>query len=716
MKRIFIFIILVSVVTLGLGVLVSQSMSESSSGLTPKEEAYRQRLATINSRPLGDGLLAEPKSGFPFDNAYIKKNDEAEGVGEYTSPTNIGLYLTYNLGVYQGLIRPFYSYSQEEALERIETILTTLDGLPPEDKWRGLYYWMVYEDGRWKRAADGRGNYVISQPDNGNLFAALITILGGCEIALEKAADDDERARLERIRQLARKLILEGDWRGLIDPERELYYLAYIPDTAQPLRFGGDHVGGHAGAPIFVENLMDEWRLGVLVAYATSDIPGGKNRDIPISTWIQLDREKRAFDAGDGKIIEALASGHGGMFQQRLPLIFIPERKWSPVFRDNHNNFFYIAANFAQKLNQPFLLSAATNPEGKVEYIRLGDEDRFAVDTTYDEFGTKPLALKLDEEFNIVAHEGDRPVGDVTTFYYASTPHALALGFLTNPADVINLFRRAELRLKVFTFPGGIPDAFGVREGKPDLISFRTLVLDQLMFVLSLQGESFHDDFEKGLESLGVLEKAKNLYADEERFYPKLYPLKREKTPEIDTEYLLYLGAGTKDYATAIKLVRELAITAGFPILSESSEQLVAGKFVEGKIKRGDIRNFFQGNLLGISTGEHGSFKPQKTDNRLQMPKISGWIGDRVPFVDMRGVSELVLEVKPVIKDTSLTLELKGRDDKSLYKEDKFRVRINAGQNFVKIPLSDPVAPYLAYIVIADTSGPVDLKSLRLSK
>ncbi len=713
MKRISIFLILLVITTFVLGLLVTQSQSESGSTLTPKDEAYRARLATINSRPLGDGILAEPDSGFPFDNGYIKENDTVEGLGSYTSPTNIGLYLTYMLGVYQGIIQPFYDFPKDKALERIKTTLTTLDSLPPEDKWRGLYYWMVYENGKWVRAADGRDNYVISQPDNGNLFAALITVLGGAEIALENTVDTAERRKLLKVKELTTKLIEAADWKGLIDPERELYYLAYIPDTGQPLRFGGDHVGGHQGAPIYVENLMDEWRLGVLVAYAMGDMPGGSSKDIPSTTWTGLDREKRAFPVGSGHI-EALASGHGGMFQQRLPLIFIPERKWSKIFEEHHDNFFHIAVNFTQNLQQPFLLSAATNPEGKVEYIPLEGNPKYAVDTTYDEFGTKPLALKTDEEFNIVTYEGDRPVGDVTTFYYASTPHALALGFLTHPKEVIALFKKAELRLKAFTFPGGVPDAFGVKEGKPDLISYRTLVLDQLMFVLSLQGEAFHDDFEKGLKSLGIFEKARRLYEDEEKFYPKLYPLKRDEFPEIDTDTSIYLGAGLRDYSTAIKLTRKLAIDSGFKILSEPSEQLVAGKFVEKKIDRKDIKNFFEGNLLGITRGEHGSFKPVSSLDGIRLIKGAGWIGDRIPLVDMRGIKALVLEVTPLKKDARLVIEFKDRNDEPLFKEKKIRVDIPAGSSKVKISLSKPKSEYLAYIMLADPSQTMEVKSLRI--
>jgi len=698
-------------------VLTPLAWAVTDNGLSEKDELYRQKLVKLNSRPLSDGLLVDAATGFPFDNGYFKENDEADGVGTYTSPTNIGLYLTYLLGVYQGQIEPFYDFSKEKALARIEQILTELDTLPPEDKWEGLYYWMVYENGKWKRAADGRKNYVISQPDNGNLFGGFIAVLGGMELALKADPNLAEKSKVEHIQALAKKLIFAADWKKLMDPERELYYLAFIPDTNEPLRFGGDHVEGEKGAPIYVENLMDEWRLGVLIAYALSDAPGSRTQGVPITTWTQLDREKRAYDPGDGKLIEALGSGHGGMFQQRLPLIFVPEMEWSPAFRDNHAHFFYIAANYAQSKKQPFLMSASTNPEGKVEYVSLPDNPRFAVDTTYDEFGTKPLALKLDEEFNIIEKKKDgEVVGDTTAFYYASTPHALALGFLSNPVETIALFKKAELGVKVFCFPGGVPDSYGVSPGKPDRVVFRTLVLDQLLMLLALQGNSFHDDFEEGLKSLGVYEKAKKLYADEETFYPKVYPLRQDALPAVNTSGSFYVGAQPRDYATAIKLVRQLALDAGFPILTEESERILAEKVAQGKISRVQLKNFFGGNLLGLSVGENGTFKPRKIGSSLQIPRGGGWMGDRVPLVDLRNVKQLVLKLEPVSRKVAVTLELKGQRGEDIFPAKKYRIKLKPGQTTATIPLPDGHPQFLSYIVLADASDTISIKSLRLSQ
>jgi hypothetical protein len=740
MKRFFSFLGILTATTLALGYFVINSIS-GEGALSPTDELYRQKLVKINSRPLGDGLLIDPVSGFPFDNGYIKENGRVDGLGIYTSPTNIGLYLTYLVGIYEGKIDPFHSFPKEKALERIEQILTTLDTLPPEDKWEGLYYWMVYENGKWKRAADGKGNYVISQPDNGNLFAGFVTVLGAMELALKeekasfviliakreeskskilRSAQDDTNAprgdidRLNRIKDLVKKLILEADWKKLMDPERELYYLAFIPDTQEPLRFGGEHVEGEKGAPIYVENLMDEWRLGVLIAYAVSDLPESRTRGIPETTWTQLDREKRPYDAGGGKIIEALGSGHGGMFQQRLPLIFVPETEWSPAFRDNHNHVFPIAANFAQKLKQPYLFSAATNPEGRVEYVSIGEKMKMPVDTTYDEFGVKPLALKLNEEFNIVSRsEAGEPIGDVTPFKYASTPHALALGFLTHPVETIALFKKAEMRLRIFVFPGGLPDAYGIRENQPDLVSFRTLVLDQLMLVLSLQGDIFRRSFEEGLRSLGIYEKARKLYENEESFYPRIYPLKQEKLPEIDTGYTSFLTTGRLDYLTAVKLVRQLALESGFMLLSEESERFLAEKLSRRKLTRLQVRDFFQGNLTALSYGENGTFKPKRLPHGTGLSKARGWMGDRLPLVDLGRAQQLVLEVEPERKKASFYLELKGPKGEDFFPGKKYKVTIPAGKTTVSIPLAENHPQYLAYIAISDPSESVAIKNLK---
>jgi hypothetical protein len=458
---------------------------------------------------------------------------------------------------------------------------------------------------------------------------------------------------------------------------------------------------------------MDEWRLGVLIAYTLSDLPGSRTEEIPLETWTQLDREKRSFDAGEGKMIEALASGHGGMFQQRLPLIFVPEMKWSQVFADNHNHYFYIAANYSQRSDQPFLLSAASNPEGFVEYVELEGNPRFPVDTTYDEFGVKPLALKLKEEFNILKQEKGRPVGDVTPFRYASTPHALALGFLTHPAESIALFKKAELSSQVFVFPGGLPDAYGREKGKPDRVSFRTLVLDQLMLVLSLQGDTFQADFEEGLRSLGVYDKARQLYQDEEKFYPKLYPLKQEKVPAVDLNYSFYTGMSQRDYPSSIKIVRELAIENGFMLLNDESERMLAEKYTGRKIEKRDLRNFFQGNLLALSYGENGTFKPKRTEGVLELPKTRGWMGDRLPLLDLTGVKALELDIKPVRKYTTLSIEMKGRRGEDYFPGKRFEIELIPGTDHILIPLPDNRPQYLSYLVFTDPSGAVSIKSLR---
>ncbi|SEA37231.1 hypothetical protein SAMN05421743_104149 [Thalassobacillus cyri] len=93
----------------------------------------------------------------------VRLNDGTIKPQTHTSPTNIGMYMMSTISAQE-----MGHISKEEAVDRIQTTLNTLEGL---EKWNGLYYnWYNTEDGS---LMTDWGQF-ISTVDNGWLSAGLI--------------------------------------------------------------------------------------------------------------------------------------------------------------------------------------------------------------------------------------------------------------------------------------------------------------------------------------------------------------------------------------------------------------------------------------------------------------------------------------------------------------------------------------------------------------
>ena len=149
--------------------------------------------------------------------------------------------------------------------------------------------------------------------------------------------------------------------------------------------------------------------------------------------------------------------------------------------------------------------------------------------------------------------------------------------------------------------------------------------------------------------------------------------------------------------------------------MTEESERVLAEKVAQGKISRTQIKNFFGGNLLGLSIGENGTFKIRKIGDSLQIPRGGGWAGDRIPLVDLRHAKQLALEVGPSLRKAAVTLELKGQRGEDIFPAKKYRIKLTPGTSTVTIPLPEGHSQFLSYIVFADASETINIKSLRSS-
>ncbi len=127
-----------------------------------KDHAFSKQLKAISKktyRYFED--FTNEETGLTYD--AVRMSDENKEVQDFTSPTNIGMYLMSTVSAEElGII------TREEATSRIDTTLQTLDKL---EKWNGLFYnWYYTKDGSLK---SDWGEF-ISTVDNGWLSAGLI--------------------------------------------------------------------------------------------------------------------------------------------------------------------------------------------------------------------------------------------------------------------------------------------------------------------------------------------------------------------------------------------------------------------------------------------------------------------------------------------------------------------------------------------------------------
>ncbi|MDO8525441.1 MAG: hypothetical protein Q7S07_03030, partial [Candidatus Omnitrophota bacterium] len=445
-----------------------------------KEEAARQRLVYQHANAFLYGNVGiDPKSGWPFDHFNLGADGKTiTSVGIYTSPTNIGLTLTEWMHIAKGNIQQTGSAqatNQKVALSKIEKALKSLADLPDDQKWNGLFYWYGLASGI-KKSDDN----IISQPDNANLAISLVALMGAFsdDLKVIKDPNDPIYKMKKNIVDYADSIFDGMKWEFLTDRTTNIMYLAWDTGKNQPLK-------DEKGKPYLVDNINDEWRIGVILAIT--------KRGLPHELWNNLGRVKAAADKG-------FMTGHGGMFQAFLPSIFLDEAAWSPKgFGESQRIFLKDQIELAKKLGIPALFSAASNPDG--------DPDKT---NSYDEFGHPEYAIKKDEEFKA----GPDGAPDTTPFTGYGTSHAIAFAFLIDPAASMNLFAELE------KIPGvkneyGYKDAIGpLRPDGTRMMSNRVFSLDHGILILALQGKKTSEYVTRYFESIGKLDEIKGLYAN----------------------------------------------------------------------------------------------------------------------------------------------------------------------------------------------------------
>lgn len=216
--------------------------------------------------------VTESENFLPPDNV---SGEDCQRIAAYTSPTNIGLYLTSLLGA-----KDMGFIEKDEMNGLIEKSLDTIDKLP---KYKGhLFNWYNI------RTADKAAPSFVSFVDCGNYLTCLTAVKEG----LYEYGDEKSLKNAKRIE----KMLYSSDLSVFYDSVRDLFSIGIDADT------GEKH-------PSYYECYMSEARMGSFFAVA--------RRQVPYTHWKMLSRPEKISFTG-----ERIMSWTGTMFEYFMPHLF----------------------------------------------------------------------------------------------------------------------------------------------------------------------------------------------------------------------------------------------------------------------------------------------------------------------------------------------------------------------------------------------------------
>jgi hypothetical protein len=400
-----------------------QTAAVASADLPERPRAFLQRLAADTWAGLD--ALKDRANGVPIDTVVLRSGsaDPASArIGDYTTPTNIGLYLAATVAA-----REFGFISDQGAEERVRRVLDTLERL---ETYRGFFY-NFYDTTTLERSSN-----FISSVDSSWLTAGLMVV----------------RRAMPAFAQRASALIDGADYGWFYDDVEDLLYHGYYVnlDTMSEYHYG---------------LLYTEARLLSLIAIGKGEVPRRHwfklSRTFPDTfAWQsqtpQLRRQKRmhGVDVAAGWYEYAgekyVPSWGGSMFEALMPTLFLDEAEHAPrsLGRNNEVHTEMQRQHAVRALDYPvwgMSPSATTQGDG------------------YGEFGVPFLGV-LGYGPGVV------------------TPHAsaLALGVAPDAAER-NLLRLS--RIEGAYGPYGFYDALDPLSGR---VAPKYLTLDQSMIFLAL--------------------------------------------------------------------------------------------------------------------------------------------------------------------------------------------------------------------------------------
>ncbi len=268
---------------------LSRPPSPRAHSLDPHEREYLLAVAGRTWKYFAT-FMGPEHHGLPADNF---QESPAPKVAPRTSPTNMGMGLLSTLAAYD-----LDFIDRNELLERLETALTTIEGLERHEG--HLFNWYDTRD-----LAPLLPRYV-STVDSGNLAGALITLseglrgLAGMGAAQSGGAWHAEQ-QLERLALRASSFATQMNFRFLYDSRRKLLSVGYrAADSAAPGGLDSTHY----------DLLASEARLASFIAIAKGDLPE--------LHWFRLGRTVTGVHA-----VPTLLSWSGSMFEYLMPLLIM---------------------------------------------------------------------------------------------------------------------------------------------------------------------------------------------------------------------------------------------------------------------------------------------------------------------------------------------------------------------------------------------------------
>ena len=312
--------------------------------LRPQQREDLRSIAEQTWSFFASGVDVDPVTSLPRDDV---SDLTGSAPGEYTSPSNIGVYLDVVAA------RDLRVISPQEALARADAEVTTIEGLR---KWNGfLLSWYDTANGNVITGPGGFGlgpndwldGQLISTVDNGWYASSLVVL----------------RQAMPQLADRATALLDAMDFGTFYDSGDQS---ASITAGQQ---YGGWIVG--QGPVVFhYGNLNTETRIGAYMGIGTHGMPG----DVWWRTWrtlpadfdwqtqppqgetvtIRDPQSDKSFDVFEGHYsydgIDYVPSWGGSMFEGLMDNLVVPETKWGPhSFGANDRNYALASADYATK-------------------------------------------------------------------------------------------------------------------------------------------------------------------------------------------------------------------------------------------------------------------------------------------------------------------------------------------------------------------------------
>lgn len=405
------------------------------------------------------GMLAftDKENGLPADNIHFGNANvdiAKAAIGDYTSPTNIGMRMIALTGA---LDLGFVDWASAE--RAAGDLLATLEKL---ERYQGFFY--NYYDTTTLEPSDRFVSFV----DSAWLTAGLMAT----------------RQAFPELSKRCSRLIDEGNYNFFYD------------NVLQHMRHGY-YVNRDRYANFHYGMLYSEARFGSLIAIGKGDVPASHwfamhrtlpedhtwQAQIPVGRHLKKYKDQRTYGGRyRWKEYEYVPSWGGSVFEALMPRLVIDEAKYAP------------------------------NSLGRNGLIHSTIHRRYAMeDLGYPVWGMSPSATPVSDEY----HEyGAKMLGIAGYPDGVVTPHAAALALLTTPKEATANLQELARRYPVYG-QYGFYDAVNPKTGQ---VAYQYLALDQGMLFIAtanyLSGGAIH----KRLSSDPILQKALPLIGRENFF------------------------------------------------------------------------------------------------------------------------------------------------------------------------------------------------------